>query len=86
MSELGKIMQLYCQMCSASDFRFRAFKLVMLVLNPGKRWRVDRGRLTSFVCKIMFSAISPTILKSQFISIGTRLLKRISSEDFASKS
>jgi hypothetical protein len=75
----------------SNDFKFCAVRLVVLVLNSSERWRVMRERLSSFVCKSMFSGVSLTILESQFINTGSlgfviSLLKQISSEDFGSKS
>jgi hypothetical protein len=63
----------------------------MLVLNFSERWRVDRARFSSFVCKSMFSGVSLTVLQLQFISIDSlklviSLLEQIFSEDFGSKS
>jgi hypothetical protein len=63
----------------------------MLVLNYSVRWRVEIVRLSSFVCRSVFSGVSITVLQSQFINIGSlrfvvSLLKQISSEDFGSKS
>jgi hypothetical protein len=63
----------------------------MLVLNSSERWRVERARFSRLVCKSVFSGVSLTVLRSQFINIGSLrfvigLLKQISSEDFASKS
>jgi hypothetical protein len=59
--------------------------LVMLVLNSSVRWRVERGRCSSFVCKSEFSDVSLTVLQSQFISIGSlrfviSLLKQVSGD------
>jgi hypothetical protein len=63
----------------------------MLVLNSSERWRVVRAQFSSFVCKSMFSGISLTALQLHFINTGIlrfviSLFKRISSEDFGSKS
>jgi hypothetical protein len=63
----------------------------MLVLKFGERWRVERARFSSFVCKSMFPGVFLTVLHSQFINVGNlrfviSLLKQISNEDFGSKS
>jgi hypothetical protein len=63
----------------------------MLVLNSSERWRVERARFSSFVCKSVFSGVSLMILQSQFINIGSLrfvigVLKQISSGGFESQS
>jgi hypothetical protein len=58
-------------MYSSNDFKFRAVRLVMLVQNFSERWRVERARISSFVCKSMFSGVSLTVLQLQFINIGS---------------
>jgi hypothetical protein len=78
-------------MYSSNDFKFRAVRLVMLVLNFSERWRVERPRFASFVCKSKFSGVYLMVLQSRFMNIGSlsfviSLLKEISSEDFGSKS
>jgi hypothetical protein len=63
----------------------------MLVLNSSERWRVERARFSSFVCKSVFSGVSLAILQSQYINIISlrfviSLLKQMSSDDFGGKS
>jgi hypothetical protein len=70
---------------------FRAVRLVMLALNSSERWRVERARFSSFVCKSKFSDVSLMVFQLQFVSIGSlrfviNILKQISSEDFGSES
>jgi hypothetical protein len=78
-------------MCSSNEFKFRAVRFVMLVLNFSGKWRVEKERVSSFVCKRRFSAVSLVVLQSQFISIDSLRLviglsEQISSEDLGSKS
>jgi hypothetical protein len=78
-------------MYSSNEFKFRAVRLVMLVLSSSERWRLDRAQFSSFVCKSMFSGVYLIVLQSQFINTGNLgfvigLLKQISSENFGSKS
>jgi hypothetical protein len=42
----------------------------MLVLNCSERWRAERARFSSFVCKNMFSGASLKVLESQLSALA----------------
>jgi hypothetical protein len=78
-------------MYSTPIFKFRAIRLVILVLNCSERWRVEKAWFSRFACKSLFSGVSLTVLQSQLINIDSlrfviSLLRQVSSEDFGSKS
>jgi hypothetical protein len=49
-------------MYSSNDFKFRAVRLVMLVLNSSEKWCVVKARFSSFVSKSMFFGVSLAVL------------------------